>query len=114
MNIKKGDKVKILNGKDRGKTGKVLQIFVERNKASVEGLNLSIKHMRPRRKGEKGQRIEFPAPIALSNLMVVCPHCGRPTRIGHKTTTVGKNVGGRVEKTEKKVRLCQKCQAVIE
>jgi large subunit ribosomal protein L24 len=59
--------------------------------------------MRPRRE-EKGQRIEFPAPIALSNLILLCPHCGRPTRIGHKTTTVGKTVGGRIEKISKKVR----------
>jgi large subunit ribosomal protein L24 len=82
--IKKGDKVKILSGKDKGKTGKVLQIFVSQNRASVEGLNLLIKHMRPRKQGEQGQRIEFPAPLNLSNMMIVCPKCGKPTRIGAK------------------------------
>ena len=57
MKIKRGDKIKILTGKDKGKTGKVLQIFKQENKVSVEDLNLLIKHLRPRRQGEKGQRI---------------------------------------------------------
>jgi large subunit ribosomal protein L24 len=56
MKIKTGDKVKILTGKDKGKEGKVLQIFAEKNKASIEGLNLAIKHLRPRRQGEKPAR----------------------------------------------------------
>ena len=60
-----------------GKTGKVLQVFPDKNRASIEGLNILIKHMRPRRQGEKGQRIEFPAPIQLSNLMLICPKCGK-------------------------------------
>ena len=81
MNIKKGDKVKIIAGKDKGKIGKVLQVFMSRNKVSVEGLNLLIKHMRPKKQGEKGQRIEFPAPMDMSNMMLVCPHCGKPTRV---------------------------------
>ena len=65
MKIKKGDKVKILSGKDKGKTGKVLQVFPSENRASIEGLNILIKHMRPRKQGEIGQRIEFPAPMNL-------------------------------------------------
>ena len=84
MNIKKGDKVKILAGKDKGKTGKVLQVFVSKNRASIEGLNLLIKHMRPRKQGEQGQRIEFPAPMEISNLMLVCPKCNKPTRVSMK------------------------------
>lgn len=106
MHIKKGDKVKILSGKDRGKTGKVLQILTQRNRASVEGLNLAIKHMRPRKQGEKGQRIEFPAPIALSNLILVCPKCNKPARTGYKT------IEG--PKQNKKFRICKKCKQVIE
>lgn len=106
MNIKKNDKVIILKGKDKGKTGKILQVLPERNKVSVEGLNLLIKHMRPKRQGQKGQRIEFPAPLNLSNLMLICPKCGKPTRIGKKSVQVGENL--------KKFRICKKCQQVID
>lgn len=102
MNIKKGDKVKILAGKDKGKTGKVLQVFALKERASIEGLNILIKHMRPRKEGEKGQRIEFPAPIRLSNIMFVCPTCDKPTRIEYKIVATGKN--------KKKVRVCKKCK----
>lgn len=110
MKIKKGDKVKILAGKDKGKIGKVLQIFESSNRASIEGLNLLIKHMRPRKKGEKGQRIEFPAPMNLSNVILVCTACDKPTRVGYKYIEVVKNE----VKREKKVRVCKKCKQVIE
>lgn len=112
MKIKKNDKVTIIAGKDKGKTGKVLQIFSERNRASVEGLNLLIKHMRPRRQGEKGQRIEFPAPIDISNLALVCPRCGRATRVGYKYTTIQSE--NSQEKQTKKNRVCQKCKEIID
>ena len=72
MKIKTGDKVKIMVGKDKGKEGKILQVFQSRNKASIEGLNLAIKHLRGRRQGEKGQRIEFPAPLDISDLLLIC------------------------------------------
>ena len=126
MKIKKGDKVKILKGKDRGKIGKVLQVFASRNRASVEGLNLLIKHMRPRKQGEKGQRIEFPATIDLSNLMLVCPKCGKPARTGHKhIETAGGSAapesGGvdsagapAAKKKTKKFRVCKKCRQLID
>jgi large subunit ribosomal protein L24 len=107
MNIKKGDKVKVLAGKDRDKTGKVLQVFPSRSRASVEGLNLLIKHLRPRRQGEKGQRVEFPAPMDMSNLMLVCPKCGKATRVAHKTVKSEKG-------KEQKYRVCKKCNQVIE
>ncbi len=107
MNIKKNDKVKILAGKDRGKIGKVLQVLRTENKVSIEGLNLLIKHLRPKRSGEKGQRIEFPAFISLSNVELVCPKCGRPTRVAYKTV---KGAEGKA----KKFRVCKKCQEIIE
>jgi large subunit ribosomal protein L24 len=110
MKIKKGDKIKILAGKDKGKTGKVMQVFQSANKASVEGLNLLIKHMRPKKQGEKGQRIEFPAPLDLSNVILVCPKCDRPVRAAYKYIEVMKNE----VKEKKKVRFCKKCQQVIE
>lgn len=107
MKIKKGDKVTILAGKDKGKTGKVLQVFPTRERASIEGLNLLIKHMRPRREGEKGQRIEFPAPINLSNVALVCPKCGKPTRVSYN---IQKDANGKA----KKFRECKKCKQVID
>ncbi|HAM88170.1 MAG: 50S ribosomal protein L24 [Candidatus Falkowbacteria bacterium GW2011_GWC2_38_22] len=107
MNIKKGDKVKIIAGKDKGKSGKVLQVFPEKNRVSVEGLNLLVKHMRPRRQGEKGQRIEFPAPLEASNLMIECPKCGKPSRIGAQ---IVKAEG----KKDKKFRECKKCKQIID
>lgn len=107
MNIKKNDKVKILAGKDKGKIGKVLQVSPADGRVSVEGLNLLIKHLRPNRNGEKGQRIEFPAFINLSNVALICPKCGKQTKVGYKTLKLdgGKN---------KKSRVCKKCQETIE
>ncbi|MFH0892048.1 MAG: 50S ribosomal protein L24 [Candidatus Falkowbacteria bacterium] len=113
MKIKKGDKVKILTGKDNGKTGKVLQVFPARNRVSVEGLNLSIKHMRPRRQNEKGQRIEFPAPLNASNLMLVCPKCNKPSRVGFKVVETKKPEGQETKPNKKKFRVCQKCKQII-
>ena len=110
MKIKKGDKVKIIAGKDKGKTGKVLQVFPSRDRSSIEGLNLLIKHMRPRKQGEEGQRIEFPAPINNSNLLFVCPKCGKGTRIGYKKLEVSVND----KKKNKKVRVCKKCKEIVD
>lgn len=101
MKIKKGDNVKIISGKDRGKNGKVLRVLDEGKKALVEGLNMVKKHSRPRRQGEKGQRISVPAAIHISNLMLICPKCSRAARIGYKIS--GKN----------KFRVCKRCGSEI-
>ncbi len=108
MNIKKNDNVQIIAGKDKGKSGKVLQVFPALNRASIEGANLLVKHMRGRKSGEKGQRIEFPAPITMSNLMLICPKCNKPTRVGHKVMAGAEGLRG------SKVRICRKCQATID
>ena len=99
--IKKNDQVKILSGKDRGKTGKVSRVLPEAGKATVEGLNLVKKHVRPRKQGEKGQRVSVPAAIDMSNLMIVCPKCSKASRIGYK-------LGGK-----EKFRICKKCGSEI-
>jgi large subunit ribosomal protein L24 len=105
--IKKGDTVKILTGKDKGKTGKVSQILTGSNKVVIEGLNLRYKHLRSKNEKEKGQKIMFPAPINSSSVMLVCPKCNKTTRTAHKL----------LEKTElkreRKQRICKHCQAVI-
>ncbi len=99
MKIKKGDKVKIICGKDKGKTGKVLKVSPSTQKVSVEGLNLRTKHMRPRKEGETGQRIQFPAPMDISNVILICPKCSKETRVSFK-----------ILKDKKKVRICKKCK----
>ena len=73
MKIKKGDTVKMLTGKDRGKTGKVLRVVTEGERVVVEGCNVLTKHQRPRREGEKGQTIKFPRSVPLGTVMLLCP-----------------------------------------
>ena len=106
MRIKKGDNVKVMTGKDRGKTGKVIQAFPEKGKVVVEGVNAMTKHMKVRKQGEKGQKLEFSGPINASNVLLICPKCAKPTRVGAKILEEG---GKR-----KKVRVCKKCKEVIE
>jgi len=101
MKIKSGDKVKMLAGKDKGKTGKVLQVMPQDRKVVVEGLNLLIKHQRARKGGEKGQRIQFPAAVPVARVSLVCPKCGQVARVGYKI------IEG------KKARSCKKCQEII-
>ena len=78
------DKVIIIAGKDKGKTGKVIQVFPAKNKVVVEGLNVGYKNVRPRKQGEKGQRIEYSAPLNASNVMLLDSKTGKRTRVGYK------------------------------
>lgn len=79
--IKAGDTVVIIAGKDRGKTGKVLQVFTREERVVVEGVNRMVKHLKPSRAGEKGQRLEFNGPVHVSNVMIADPKTGKPTRV---------------------------------
>lgn len=101
MKIKKGDQVLIITGKDKGEEGKVIKAMPGENKVVVEGLHLRKKHVKPKKKGESGQVVEFPAPMDVSNVKLICPSCGEPTRVGYK-----------VEKGNK-VRICKKCDQEI-
>ncbi len=101
MNIKKGDKVKMLSGKDRGKDGKVIRVIPREDRVVVDGLNLIKKHKKSKQRGQKGERITISAPINVSNVQLICPKCGKPSRIGHKMIS------------DKKVRVCKKCQVEI-
>lgn len=83
MKIKTGDKVKIMAGKDKGKEGKILQVFPKMEKVVVEGLNLATRHLRGQR-GQAGQKIQFPAPIHVSNVQLVSPKSGKTGRVGYK------------------------------
>lgn len=98
MKVKKGDNVMIITGKDRGKSGKILNVFPQKNRVSVEGFNLVKKRMRPRKQGEKGQTINKSAPLNVSNVMIICKNCGKNTRIGYK-----------ILEDKNKTRICRKC-----
>ena len=99
VRIKKNDVVKIMSGKDRGKTGKVLRVFTADDKVTVEGVNVFKKHSRPRRQGEKGEVVMVTRPLQISNVMPVCTACGKATRVGHA-------ISGKI-----KSRVCKKCGA---
>lgn len=95
--IRKKDKVLIISGKYRGKTGKVLQVFPDRQQVLVENVNMITKHTRPRKQGEKGQKVETPAPLDWSNVKLICPKCNKATRVGFRIVK------------DKKFRVCKKC-----
>ncbi len=101
MKIKKNDQVKMLIGKDRGKTGKVLRTLPKMDKVVVEGLNIMKKHKKSDKEGEPGQRVEIPRAVTISNVILVCPQCGKETRIGYKISQ------------GKKVRICKKCKSQL-
>lgn len=92
MKIKKGDTVKVIAGKNAGKTGKVVQVLPADDKVVVEGINKVTKHMKSQRRGEKGQKFEFDAPIHVSNVMVVEVKSGKPSRVGYKMLENGEKV----------------------
>jgi large subunit ribosomal protein L24 len=101
METKSGDIVKIIAGKDKGKSGKVTKVFPGANKIIVENLNIVKKHVRPKKQGEKGQRVEIPRAIDISNTQIICPRCKKTTRIGHRLLENGKT------------RICKKCNQEI-
>ncbi|MBR3271479.1 MAG: 50S ribosomal protein L24 [Clostridia bacterium] len=102
LNVKKGDTVVVISGQDKGKHGKVLTAYPEKGRVSVQGANMITKHVKPRRQGEAGGRIETEGTIDASNVMMVCPKCGKATRVAHQV------VDG------KKVRVCKKCGKVMD
>ena len=106
--IKVNDKVNVVVGKDKGKTGKVTQILPTMNKLVVEGVNVMYKHIKSRKKGEKGQRIQFNGPIAFSNVVLICPKCSKPSKVGVKSSA------SETSKKIIKVRFCKKCKEVID
>lgn len=91
MKIKKGDTVLIISGKDRTRTGKVLNVFPKEETVLVEGINLRKKHVRPKRSGEKGQIVQVPVPINVSNTKLICQKCSKAVKVGYKREG-GKNI----------------------
>ena len=101
--IRKGDKVQVITGKDKGKKGKVLFALPDDNKLVVEGIAMIKRHTRPTQKVPQGGIQEREAPIHVSNVQVICPSCGQATR-----------AGVRVAESGKKVRTCRKCEGDID
>lgn len=99
MNIKKGDNVKIMGGKDRGKTGVVFRAIPEENKIIIDGLNIFKKRSRPTKQGQKGEIVLVPRPLPASKVMLVCTNCKTPTRVGFRMDDA------------RKVRYCKKCKS---
>ena len=102
MNIKRDDKVIVLSGKDKGKSGKVIAADPKAEKVIVEGVNVATKHQKAQKKGQDGGILKIETPIYVSKVQLVCPKCGKPTRTGH------------VVEDGKKLRVCKKCGKSIE
>ena len=103
IGIKKNDMVLVLTGEEKGKRGRVLSVNPKKARLLVEKLNMIKKHMKPSRKYSQGGIIDKEAPIQRSNVLLICPKCDKPTRIGHK-----------ILKSGVKVRLCRKCTEVMD
>ncbi len=103
LGIKKNDTVRVISGDVKGKKGRVLFVETEKDRLIVEGLNMIKKHMKPSKKYSQGGIIDKEAPIHRSNVMLLCPKCDKPTRIGNRILENGK-----------KVRACWKCGEVVD
>lgn len=103
MKIRRDDNVIIIAGKDSGKKGKVRRVFPREDRLIVEGLNMIKRHSRARRAARQAGIIELEAPVHISNVMLVCGKCGRPTRVGTRFLADGK-----------RVRVCSSCREVID
>jgi large subunit ribosomal protein L24 len=101
MKIKKGDNVIMLRGKDNGKKGKISHVFTKEDKVIVEGLNMIKKHVRAKKQGQKGQIITVERRVPASSVQLVCPKCGKKTRVGYIVRDTGKS------------RICRKCEVEI-
>ena len=100
LHIKKGDTVAILSGRDKGKTGKVLQVSPKESKVIIEGLNMVTKHVKPRKQGDAGGIVKAESAIYACKVNAVCTKCNKATRLGHKINADGS-----------KVRVCKHCSA---
>ena len=101
MKIKKGDNVQVLSGNDKGKTGEVLEVSPKTDKVIVKGVNIRKKHVKARKQGDESGIISVECAIPAAKVNVVCPKCGKATKVGYS-----------IEK-DKKVRICKKCGAKL-
>ncbi|MCJ7457817.1 MAG: 50S ribosomal protein L24 [candidate division Zixibacteria bacterium] len=113
MRIKKGDTVLVISGDDRGKMGKVLKIFKEKNRAVVESVNFIKRHTRPSTKNPKGGILEKEGSIEISNLMLYCSKCSSPSKVSYKVLADASMTGEKLSVRKTKVRICRKCGEII-
>ncbi|NBU63354.1 MAG: 50S ribosomal protein L24 [Chloroflexia bacterium] len=109
MHVKKGDEVLVITGKEKGKKGKITLSMPAKNRVVIEGLNKIKRHVRPRAMGQMGGIVEQEAPLHVSNVMLICPKCGRASRTGHRFLEATDSQG-----RAKKARFCKSCDAVID
>jgi large subunit ribosomal protein L24 len=107
MNFRKNDNVMVVSGNAKGKSGKVLKVYREDERVIVEGVNIVKRHTRPSQKNPKGGIVQKEAPIHSSNVMVICPKCSTPSRVGHKA--VLDPVTGR----KTRMRVCRNCEEMF-
>lgn len=101
MKIHKDDQVLIISGKDKGRKGKVIEALPKQARIIIENINLRKKHVRPKKSGEKGQIVELPGPLSVSDVKIICPKCSKAARVGYKI------------EGKKKYRICKKCNQEI-
>ena len=111
MHVKSNDQVVVISGKDKGKKGKITAAFPKMGRVTVEGVNLVTKHQKSRNAMQPGGIIKKELPIDASNVMLVCPNCGKATRVAHKVTVV---TGENGKQSRKMIRVCKKCNADID
>ena len=111
MNVKTNDQVVVISGKDKGKKGKVTAAFPKAGRVVVEGVNVATKHQKARNQMQPGGIIHKELPIDVSNVMIVCPKCGKATRTAHKVTSTVNDAGKTVRSM---IRVCKKCNAEID
>ena len=110
MHVKKNDTVVVISGKDKGKKGKIVASFPKAGRVSVEGVNTATKHQKARNQMQPGGIVQKIMPIDASNVMLVCPKCGKATRVSHKVTVTEKDG----KKIRQMIRVCKKCGAEID
>ena len=109
MKVKKGDKVLITKGKDRGKSGKIARAMPAKSMVVIDGLNLRKKTIKAKRGGEKGRVISIAWPMRVENVMLICDACGKPTRAGFRSISGSRDL----PQGKKKIRYCKKCEATV-
>ncbi|OGW47010.1 MAG: 50S ribosomal protein L24 [Nitrospirae bacterium RBG_13_41_22] len=103
MSVKKNDTVLVIAGREKGKKGRVLSVYPSKGRLLIEKINMIRKHMKPTRKYAQGGIIEKEAPLHISNIMLICPKCNKPTRISNTHLQEGR-----------RVRMCKKCREVMD
>jgi large subunit ribosomal protein L24 len=103
LSVRTGDEVQVITGKDRGKRGTITQVIPQENRVIVEGVNMVKRHLRRQPNALQAGIIDKPAPLSRSNVMLICPNCGEPTRIARTTLPDGKHA-----------RMCKNCNEIVD